>query len=579
MNPEKEHLYPKEGEQTAQGALTCAGGTVFDIAKLATGAVCFACTLFTALAALGVLGASFVGIIPADRRFMAVLAAKVLCFGGAAAVSAWALRRCRMSFVQTRPENAVEERRPLNLAALLIPLAVASFLVFPRLDAYPWPAPDETFHLTMARNLAVYGQYASGRPETGFVPFDGYASVGPAVLVPIALAFKVFGVSLVAARVVMALFFLALCVVVFFLLRPRFGDTAAGAGVVLLTGAFGSVYLARSLYGEVPALFYAVAALLLWKRSLEKPETYFAGLLAGIAFALALMSKLFFAIAIFPLLTVLILDRFHFKTLRWQSLFFPSATFLGVWGGWVVLETVYGAGDTISTTNSVAMHMHYLLFGFDSLSATAKWLLEQPVTLVFFILGFSYVFAKGLRRPVAPVLLTFVLLVPFFMYWWLFFTTGRHPRYMFYACAIAGATAGPLLVAAGQYAIRRKSAPRVIRLAAAVLVAVGVGPPFIRTWEQVRLVYTSTEARDDIAVARFVDGLPENARIVTTYWPLSRTLDFLTDRPIEMMRELPQDMRQFDAIIIDQHTQEQILEGRPWNRSVGRYGILTPGEQ
>ena len=148
---------------------------------------------------------------------------------------------------------------------------------------------------------------------------------------------------------------------------------------------------------------------------------------------------------------------------------------------------------------------------------------------------------------------------------------------MFYACAIGGAAAGPLLAALGRYALARKNAALTIRFAAAVFLAFGLGPPLMRTWEQVRMVYTSTEARDDLAVAGFVQELPEDARIATTYWPLSRTLDFLTDRPIEMLRELPQDMWQFDVIIIDHHTQERMLEGRPWTRSVGRYAILTPG--
>jgi hypothetical protein len=229
--------------------------------------------------------------------------------------------------------------------------------------------------------------------------------------------------------------------------------------------------------------------------------------------------------------------------------------------------------------DTATMHMHYLLFGFDSLPATAKWLLDQPVTLLFFVISFFYVFAWGLRHPPAPALLMFLMLMPFFIYWWLFFTTGRHPRYMFYACAIAGVATGPLLLAVGHYALKRKSAPVIVRLAAAAFLAVGLGPPLMRTWEQLRMVYTSNEARDDIAAARYVRELPQEARIATTFWPLSRTLDFLTNRPIEMLKELPQDMHQFDLIFIDQHTQAKMLQGQAWKHSVGRYAVLMPGGQ
>ena len=576
MNPVLPQSAGGSKNNRGTGNASCQSGALFDVLRIAFLLTTFACALFTALASGAVLAGALTGMLPAPGRFVLVLAAKMALFGAVALGSAWALKRWGRSSPLLSPGDRMRYRdRAISLPALLIPLAVTALLVFPRLDAYPWPAPDETFHLTMARNLAVYGQYASGRPETGFVPFDGYASVGPAVLIPVAIAFKTFGVSLVVARAVMALYFLALCLVVFLFMRHRFGDAAAGAAVLLLTGSFGSVYLARSLYGEVPALFYAVTALLLWERALSRPRISFAGVLAGAVFALALLSKLFFAIAVAPFLAILLYDRFQVRLVSWRHVAVPLMSFLVVWGAWMTVESVHGAPEGSGPAESAAMHAHYLLFGFDSLPATAAWLLEQPVTVLVSALGVIYVLSWSLRRPVEHPSACLFLLAPFFVFWWLFFTTGRHPRYMFYACAIAGSATGPLLVSAARYARDRARHAMLPRFLVTIALVAGSSPALVRTWEQIRMVSMSTEARNDIAAARYIETLPGDARIATTYWPLSRTLDFLTDRPVEMLRELPQDMSRFDLVLIDQHTQQDLLEGQAWERSLGRYAVLS----
>ena len=550
---------------------------VLEATKITAVAACFACALFTVLASAAVFAVYAAGMLDGSVRDMLVLAAKAVCFAGVAGVSLWAMKHCGVPERRAvRHEVAPPCARATFLLAFLGPLFFAALLVFPRLDAYPWPAPDETFHLTMARNIAEHGQYASGRPETGFILFDGYASVGPSVLLPIALAFRIFGMSLVAARVVMALYFLALCAVVFLLLHRRFGALASSAGVLFTTGSFGSVYLARSLYGEVPALFYVLLALLLWRRMLEKPTAYLSGALAGVAFALALFSKLFFVIAVAPMLAVAILDHLHLRRMTWRCLLVPAAAFAIVWGGWMTLQAVYADPEAGGAVENAGQHIHNLLFGFTSFTVTARWLLERPVTLVVSIMAVVYMAMKALRKPRDPALMILALMAPFFVFWWLFFTTGRHPRYIFYACAIAGLASGPLLVAIGRFAVDRRNASAAMRMAAVLLVVLGLSPALARTWRQARLVYTSTEAYDDLAIADYVRELPAETRLATTYWPLSRTLDFLADRHVEVLRDLPEDVRQFDMIIVDTQTQEEMLMDHPEVKSIGRYAVLSP---
>lgn len=130
-------------------------------------------------------------------------------------------------------------------AGLLAVLVCTLFL--PRLDVYPWAAPDEVHHLTVAKNIAVHGAYASGHPDRGLDYFDTYDSVGGPVLLPVAGAFTVFGAGLGVARGVMVLFFLTSAGGVCVLRGAGHGETwRAAAGDTALRVLFFGLSGARS---------------------------------------------------------------------------------------------------------------------------------------------------------------------------------------------------------------------------------------------------------------------------------------------------------------------------------------------
>ena len=222
----------------------------------------FACTGFAACAGWFMLASHAPVLAEEGGRPAFRLAVKSALFTALALLALWRPVRTRP---RVTPDAPVTETRPSSRqgwAWLGGALALAALMVLPRLYAYPHAEPDEIHHLIVARNLAVHGVYATGHPAIGFEKFDDYDSVGPPVILPIAAVFKMTGVSLAGARGVMALYSLVLCVALFVLLRPIIGARSAALGVVLMTFAFGSVYLARALYGEVPALFYITLALM-----------------------------------------------------------------------------------------------------------------------------------------------------------------------------------------------------------------------------------------------------------------------------------------------------------------------------
>ena len=190
------------------------------------------CALFTLCGALflvlylggGGTGASDPGLL-AGVALRALLAALVL---GVALAGVWGLRGAAAAPVAQTVDGAAFGA--VHAAGLGLVLCLAALVLLPRLAAYPWAAPDEVHHLGVAKNLAVHNAYASGSPEQGFHYFDPYDSVGPAVLAPVAGAFKLFGVSVGGARVVVACFFLALCAGLFLLAAPVLGPGAALAG-------------------------------------------------------------------------------------------------------------------------------------------------------------------------------------------------------------------------------------------------------------------------------------------------------------------------------------------------------------
>ena len=84
-------------------------------------------------------------------------------------------------------------------------LLLGAFLLVYHLDQYPAPWYDEGSHLHVAKNFALNGVYSDFSSE-GNRPFGPAVGVGPTVLLPIALLFKVGGVSIPLARVVIVVY-------------------------------------------------------------------------------------------------------------------------------------------------------------------------------------------------------------------------------------------------------------------------------------------------------------------------------------------------------------------------------------
>lgn len=503
------------------------GSPVGLVRKLAciTSLLVFICSLFTAAASITLL---FFGSLPLGLS--QGLRVRIALFTLIAMVSGLLLKKC-LSIPQISHSDTLQSaiRHPQSPGAGIHPLIViaglffAALLAFPNLDVYPWAAPDEMHHLVVAKNLAVHGEYASGSLERGFKRFDAYDSVGPAVIVPVALVFNVFGVSVWSARMVMALYFLALCLAAYWFVKPVFGHVAGLFCMFLIPMAFSSIYLGRTLYGEVPGLCFILLGLSVWRCAFQPGKSWL-GLPAGIVFGLAILCKTILVLAAFPALGVLMFDRLSHKRLGWTMVVLPMAGAAGMVGGWLGIVSWFGSSSG-TAGGTWGLYQHYLLFGLaPAWHEFQKTLLMYPLTHLVLLAAILSVLTIPFFLRYDPPMVFLMLCAGFFAYWWLFFTPGQLPRYLWYCYATAGMCLGIslyLFLAQGRWIMLR------------VLTAVVLVVPFLSwTGRQAREVYTNKEMQAETALAHYISGLPAPAKIATTFPPLCNSMLFLTGRTV-----------------------------------------------
>ncbi len=562
----------------APHAMKIARGTVWLLA--------FLCAAFTVCAGCFLLLASAPVLSEEGGRPYYRLLAKSAGFAVIALVSLWRfarnLKTARMPASDPSEDSTEDAKRSLvSCWRWWLPaLAIAALMVLPRLHAYPHAEPDEIHHLIVARNLAAYGLYATGHPALGFEKFDDYDSVGPPVILPIAAIFRLAGSSLAGARAIMATYFLALCIALFALIRPVLGDRAAALGLLLMSFSFGSTYLGRTLYGEVPALFFVALALLCWRAALTSGRPWRYGLLSGLAFGCALLCKYFLIVGAWALLGAWLIDRVTARRIRWDHLAPAAIATLAVLLTWFAVQE-WGKGQAAGAAMGIAaMYQHNLLFGLSSLPQTAGWLLRQPATLLVMTASFGWGMHAALVRRYDPPTLVLLLLAPYLAFWWVFFTPGNIPRYMWYTCAVLGLFSGQLALAALDG--MRTSRGNPIRIAGFLfLIAIIAIPAAGRLQEQGVRVFARDEMRDDRELARILASMPEKTHIGTTVWPLEGAMNFLAGRAVTRLSEPNEAIFPYDAVIIDRAGLFPLPSPlHASNRQeVGSYVILFPGAE
>jgi 4-amino-4-deoxy-L-arabinose transferase-like glycosyltransferase len=148
---------------------------------------------------------------------------------------------------------------------------VLAFLAVYHLGDYPQTWFDEGSHLHVPKTLVRFGVYADYSSD-GFRYYGPTVGIGPTIMLPIAAAFRLFGIGLLQARLIMVLYLLAAIYVFYRLARQLGGSRLAWVATALLVTSRGVSLLeyGRQVLGEVPGFFFLIAGFGLWFAGWEK---------------------------------------------------------------------------------------------------------------------------------------------------------------------------------------------------------------------------------------------------------------------------------------------------------------------
>jgi len=239
------------------------------------------------------------------------------------------------------------------LARLVVAVCFA-FLAFYHLSDYPTTWFDEGVHLHVPQTLVRYGEYAD-RSSDGFRYFGPTLGVGPTVMLPIAGAYKLFGIGLLQARVVMALYLLAALYLFYRLARSLDGPMLAAAALVLLVSspAVALLETGRQVLGEVPGLFFLLAGFIVWFSAWDRSWGRLT--LAGLLFGAAAVTKYQNLIILVPTIALAACANLvYYRTARLRVFLWPGIVLGAIFGIWQVILVVY-LGPQTSAENFAAL--------------------------------------------------------------------------------------------------------------------------------------------------------------------------------------------------------------------------------
>lgn len=296
--------------------------------------------------------------------------------------------------------------------------ALAALLVVATLNLTSWPATwfDEGSHLMVPKSLVLFGVYAD-YDSTGFRYYGPSTGVGPTVLLPIAAVFKVFGIGLLQARLVMAVYLVLACLAVHALARRLMSEPAALlAGVLFVaTPGVGTLEFGRQVLGEVPGFFFLCCGLSALIGAWQ-PQGYGRLVLAGVLLGLAAVTKYQLLVVIVPGLALAGVLSFA-RGMRRPGVFaIPLFAALAVFGLWQVCLLGYLGPSSFSENVAFvrrAASGAALAFSPERAEGAARMILEPGMLFGALVPAVAYGLLRAIRtNECAPgwrVLIAFVL--------------------------------------------------------------------------------------------------------------------------------------------------------------------------
>lgn len=428
---------------------------------------------------------------------------------------------------------------------LLILVGVVAFLAFTNLPYAPRTWFDEGSHLHVPKTIVQHGVYADISSE-GYRYYGPTVGVGPTVMLPIALMFKLFGVGLLQGRLVIVAYLLIALLACYLIARRLHGTVVGMLALTLLLGSRtlryeGVIEYGRQVLGEVPGLAYLLLGLLAWILAVQHEQhlrergglgrdlvpvsrSNWLILLAGMGFGLALVTKNQFVLIVPPaLLMVGLLDWLYYRVCSWRLRIVPLVIACGCFGLWTLAQLQFlGPGSFWQNMQQTRQAAGGAIFVFD-MRATLRagyYVLRPDLYggLLLPALGYAiWRVRQRNARGLAEMLV--VALIGIWLVWFVGASLGW-PRYAFPAVALSALTIARMLVDLIER-LRGSARLRPLTLAVGCYTALAVLMPLALSLQ--------TVARYDDSVQRFAALMNERVPhdvVVETWEP---ELGVLTD--------------------------------------------------
>lgn len=228
----------------------------------------------------------------------------------------------------------------------LVLLIVVFFGLFRITESPPFGFDEGwTFHL--ATNISRTGQSLT-QFSPGTLEHSSVISVGYTLLYALAAWFKLFGIGILQARLMMVLYMFGFVIISFTLLRRLYGNTIALSSLAILS-TFPPFYtFGKEIIGEVPVLFFFILSLLCLHLAFGNPKRkLFWLIIAGVSAGLCIATK--------PMALILVLILFlgaliaYWRGLvSWRDIGIVAVSTLLPIIVWVF--TNFAPGDTFTST-------------------------------------------------------------------------------------------------------------------------------------------------------------------------------------------------------------------------------------
>ena len=327
---------------------------------------------------------------------------------------------------------------------LIMLVLISPILVFYNLEINPRSWHDEGSSLSIPKTLVEDGVYATHNSD-GYQTFGAVQSVGPTVVLPVALSFKLLGVGLLQGRIVSAIYALLTLWAFFYAGYYLFGRRTALIAVGLMLGspAAGFLLYGRQVLGEAPALGFFLVGWLMWAQGVNTDKKWYYGL-AGLFIGLAMVTKsqyIILGMATLGLLVVLDFVYYRQGIYKWLIVVgFVAAVCVA---GWLIWQINYFGMETFKENAGKMGQLAKSTVGLNLKSTVdaLRFLFGSGSGYFYFFWGWPallYVGALSLKRNRQGLILAFLSL--FACLWLAYFSFWIIPwfRYFFPVGVLAG---------------------------------------------------------------------------------------------------------------------------------------------